>query len=486
MPFDPHDAPSLPTLLQAMPPQQKPDSPGTSRVTLCLPDTGTSCSPMSSLSSALACKPSVSGSSTRTSTKDRLGVVSMTSLPGLEGDFEFERDEPVDRPMSMHLVGPDGTIQWASRDELKTLGYKAHEYIGKRIQDFHVSQSAIEDIFRRLMAGETLKDYEARMWHKDGSIVHVSINSSTYFDNEDNFVHTRCFTSNVTAKKLAELEEKERLTSELNQRLELLNMRLQREGEMNLTLLHQMMPAKVASDLTAGRKVPPEAFDHVTIFFSDIEGFTKIAAAVQTSDLMHMLNGLYTVMDHCAAALPVYKVETIGDAYMVVGGLPERSESHASAVADFALLVREAVKFVLNPLQPDLAVQLRMGMHSGPVMAGVVGNLMPRYCLFGDTVNTASRMESTGEAGRIHCSPQVMAELQRCGGYVTECRGQVEVKGKGTMTTNWLNHRAPGSANTCCSPACMDKMRNEIRELFAHTPVTTNDHKLNCDWELVD
>lgn len=175
----------------------------------------------------------------------------------------------------------------------------------------------------------------------------------------------------------------------------------------------------------------------MTIFFSDVVGFTNICAAVTPIEVVRMLNDLYTVMDYCTSLFPLYKVETIGDAYMVVGGLPERCKNHAQQVADFAVLVSKAVQCVKSPVD-GTPIRIRIGMHSGSVMAGVVGNLMPRYCLFGDTVNTASRMESNGEAGRIHCSGTVAGILQLGKKHVLDSRGEVPIKGKGLMHTYWL------------------------------------------------
>jgi len=373
--------------------------------------------------------------------------------------------------MSLHWVGPDGKILWANRDELNTFGYEAEEYIGKNIAEFHADQDVLSDIIRRLKAGETLRDVPARMIHREGTIVHVEINSSAYMDVNQCLMHTRCFTRNVTARKLAEIErekhvaeESAKVAEETAALLEHLSLRLRQEVCLQQCLLHRMLPPKVAEDLRAGRRVPPEAFDHVTIFFSDIEGFTKIAAAVEPIDIVHLLNVLYIVMDYCASRFPVYKVETIGDAYMVVGGLPEPAlgDEHAAAVADFALLTQQAVQLVAHPLKQDTAVRLRMGIHSGPVVAGVVGNLMPRYCLFGDTVNTASRMESTGEACRIHCSGSVAELLRRIGGYALEPRGQIEVKGKGSMETMWLNSGPEGPHP--------EGFLKHVRELIAEAP----------------
>lgn len=124
--------------------------------------------------------------------------------------------------------------------------------------------------------------------------------------------------------------------------------------------------------------------------------------------------------------------------YMVVSGLPSRIEDHAEQIATMALdLLHESGRFQVKHL-PGVPLQLRIGLHSGPCCAGVVGLTMPRYCLFGDTVNTASRMESTGSSWRIHLSESTRDRLERAGGYYIDPRGPIEIKGKGLMNTYWL------------------------------------------------
>ncbi|KAH8417507.1 hypothetical protein KR222_001238, partial [Zaprionus bogoriensis] len=203
-------------------------------------------------------------------------------------------------------------------------------------------------------------------------------------------------------------------------------------------LLNRMLPSSVAEKLKMGLAVDPEEFSDVTIYFSDIVGFTTIAAHCSPVQVVDLLNDLYTIFDATINAYNVYKVETIGDAYMVVSGLPVKIPDHAEQIATMALdLLHQSGRFNVKHL-PGVPLQLRIGLHTGPCCAGVVGLTMPRYCLFGDTVNTASRMESTGSSWRIHMSQETRDRLEARGGYSIEPRGLIEIKGKGMMNTFWL------------------------------------------------
>merc|ERR1711916_371842 len=205
-------------------------------------------------------------------------------------------------------------------------------------------------------------------------------------------------------------------------------------------LLYQMLPKSVADALKTGSAVKAETFDGCTIYFSDIVGFTKIAGGSTPLQVVDLLNDFYTAFDDRIDIHDVYKVETIGDAYMCVSGLPLRNGNrHAAEIAMMSLdLLNATTTFVIRHM-PKTQLQLRVGMHSGPAVAGVVGLKMPRYCLFGDTVNTASRMESGGLALRAHMSWSTAAVLKEIGGFKLESRGLREVKGKGQMETFWLN-----------------------------------------------
>ncbi|XP_015685711.1 atrial natriuretic peptide receptor 2, partial [Protobothrops mucrosquamatus] len=204
-------------------------------------------------------------------------------------------------------------------------------------------------------------------------------------------------------------------------------------------LLYQILPHSVAEQLKRGETVQAEAFDCVTIYFSDIVGFTSLSAESTPMQVVTLLNDLYTCFDAIIDNFDVYKVETIGDAYMVVSGLPVRNgKLHAHEIVRMALALLEAVKTFRIRHRPSEQLHLRIGVHSGPVCAGVVGLKMPRYCLFGDTVNTASRMESNGEALKIHISAATKEILDEFGCFLLELRGDVEMKGKGKMRTYWL------------------------------------------------
>uniref|UniRef100_A0A8C1WBB4 Guanylate cyclase n=1 Tax=Cyprinus carpio TaxID=7962 RepID=A0A8C1WBB4_CYPCA len=169
----------------------------------------------------------------------------------------------------------------------------------------------------------------------------------------------------------------------------------------------------------------------VFLLASDIVGFTQLSGSSTPHQVVDFLNKLYTTFDDIIDNYDVYKVETIGDAYMVVSGVPkENGINHAGEIASMALdLISVCHEFKI-PHKPTTQLKIRAGIHSGPVVAGVVGTKMPRYCLFGDTVNTASRMESTSEALKIQCSGSTADLLHTLGGYVLMCRGSLNVKVK--------------------------------------------------------
>uniref|UniRef100_A0A8C5EWJ9 Guanylate cyclase n=1 Tax=Gopherus evgoodei TaxID=1825980 RepID=A0A8C5EWJ9_9SAUR len=203
-------------------------------------------------------------------------------------------------------------------------------------------------------------------------------------------------------------------------------------------LLSAMLPSFIREQLIAGKSVEPESFDSVTVFFSDIVGFTNLCSLSNPLQVVNLLNDLYSLFDNIIKTYDVYKVETIGDAYMVASGLPIRNGmKHVEEIATMSLHFLSAmIPFKIGHM-PEEKLKLRIGINTGPVVAGVVGITMPRYCLFGDTVNTASRMESTSLPLRIHVSTTTANALQSIGGYDLQERGTITVKCKNKTTNMW-------------------------------------------------
>jgi len=226
------------------------------------------------------------------------------------------------------------------------------------------------------------------------------------------------------------VQERERVITSLAEA----NHRLQAEEERSERLLLNILPAPIAERLKSDPHIIADAFPDVTVLFADIVGFTPLSTRLSPADIVMLLNRLFSTFDELAARYGLEKIKTIGDAYMVVGGLPIPRPDHAEAVAEMALAMREAVtRFVSEVGDP---LNIRIGINSGPVVAGVIGINKFSYDLWGDTVNTASRMESQGLAGRIQVTPVTYERLR--GAYCFEERGVMFVKGKGPMRTYLL------------------------------------------------
>jgi class 3 adenylate cyclase len=210
---------------------------------------------------------------------------------------------------------------------------------------------------------------------------------------------------------------------------------LEEEQARSERLLLNVLPPSIAARLKAETGVIADQFDSVTVLFADIVGFTKFSGTVGPAELVDALNDLFSAFDDLARSHGAEKIKTIGDAYMVAAGIPEPAADHAERIARLALDMQRAIR--AWDAKHRLRLDLRIGMHSGSVVAGVIGKQKFSYDLWGDTVNTASRMESHGEPGRIHLSDDTARLLQ--GNFRTIPRGTIEVKGKGPMTTSFLD-----------------------------------------------
>ncbi|EDQ88293.1 uncharacterized protein MONBRDRAFT_26544 [Monosiga brevicollis MX1] len=222
-------------------------------------------------------------------------------------------------------------------------------------------------------------------------------------------------------------------------------------------LLEQVFPKHIATALREGRTIEPEHHAEVTIFFSDICGFTDMSATLEPVQVSNMLDRLYTVFDKLCDKHGLYKIETIGDAYMCVGNLFTPQPDHAARVARFAMdALAGANAIPILEDEPDGDhIDIRVGFHSGPVVSNVVGTLTPRFCLFGSTVNCASRMESNSVRNCIHMSPEAAALVQKQDVSLNVIRRDpvVTIKGLGKMQTYWLGHAPSTQEAEAAKPA---------------------------------
>ncbi|KAL7063573.1 hypothetical protein AAHC03_01890 [Spirometra sp. Aus1] len=228
--------------------------------------------------------------------------------------------------------------------------------------------------------------------------------------------------------------------------LEAITQRAEEETKRAENLLYRMLPQKIAVGLRRG--VRPvgmsEEFEKVTILFTDIVGFTVICSKLEPLEVVTMLSNMFAKFDDLTTKYGVYKVETIGDAYMIASGCPEPTKLHAAFVAEVSFALKETTEQIPNPTVtlPE-SLKIRIGIHSGPVMAGVVGLKMPRYCLFGETVTIANTLETNGGPNRINLSETTYKELVGFNAYIFTPHDEVKTPSKETLKTYWLDDRCP-------------------------------------------
>jgi class 3 adenylate cyclase len=209
---------------------------------------------------------------------------------------------------------------------------------------------------------------------------------------------------------------------------------LDRESARSESLLLNILPKSIAERLKASTELIADRVPEVSIVFADLVGFTEISRKMDAGQLVGMLNEIFLGFDRAAKRLGLEKIKTIGDAYMVVAGVPEPRADHVEAATEMALAMQMHVE-ALSSRHPDL--QLRIGIHTGPVVAGVIGENKFSYDLWGDNVNIASRMESHGLPGRVHVSEAFVCAASDKWRF--EARGLIDVKGQGPMNTYLLS-----------------------------------------------
>ncbi|MBK9249520.1 MAG: adenylate/guanylate cyclase domain-containing protein [Ignavibacteria bacterium] len=264
--------------------------------------------------------------------------------------------------------------------------------------------------------------------------------------------HTLCLEvqSEEATKQAQQMEHRRKIEeSERDRQVKLARFQEQEK------ILHNILPSKIADRMLDGEKTIADSHENVSVFFSDIVGFTTLSQRVSAQELVGMLNAIFTQFDHIAREHGLEKIKTIGDSYMAVCGAPIPVANHAERTALFALDVAEFMK----NYQTDSGdkVSIRIGLHTGSVVAGIIGENKFAYDMWGDAVNTASRMESHGEAGKIHVSEEFMKNLLMVNGELLMeeedefssltinhlpltiiSRGEMEIKGKGMMKTYFL------------------------------------------------
>lgn len=214
---------------------------------------------------------------------------------------------------------------------------------------------------------------------------------------------------------------------------------IQRQKERADHLLLNILPGTIADRLKNDEKTIADHHQMVTVLFADMVGFTPLSQKLSTTQLVELLNRVFSAFDHRAVKLGLEKIKTIGDAYMVAGGIPKADDNHPNAIMELGFFMVETVETIAKEHEVDL--RIRLGAHTGAVVAGVIGEVKFTYDLWGDTVNTASRMESHGEPGRIQVT-QDTKRLLNPALFDFEDRGYISVKGKGDLQTYFVSKKS--------------------------------------------
>jgi urea transport system substrate-binding protein len=322
----------------------------------------------------------------------------------------------------LYQTTPDGRYLSANPALARIYGYSdAEELIAclKNIsQQLYVDKEGWAKFLALMQAQDRVSNFKSQVYRKDGSVIWIMENARVVRDAKGEPLYYEGSVVDITMRKVWEEA-------------------LYYQQQCTEDLLYNILPAPIAQRLKLQESLIADSFDEVTVLFADLVNFTELSAQIPATQLVDLLNKIFSVFDHLTQKHGLEKIKTIGDAYMVVGGLPTPRPAHAEAVVEMALDMQQAItRFQRNDGKP---FHLRIGINTGPVVAGVIGTKKFAYDLWGDTVNVASRMESQGVAGSIQVTTATYKLLKDK--YVFEERDAIAVKGKGEMITYWLTGR---------------------------------------------
>ncbi|MBI4784266.1 MAG: response regulator [Oscillatoriophycideae cyanobacterium NC_groundwater_1537_Pr4_S-0.65um_50_18] len=315
-------------------------------------------------------------------------------------------------------ISPEGRYLSANPTLAKIYGYASPEDLiasVTNIRSLYVRSGRREELNAYLRRYAKVEDFESQVYCKDGSIIWISENVRAVRGVVGDVLYYEGTVQNITERRNTETE-----------------LRLQRQETERLLL--SILPQTIAERLKRRPETIADSFADVTVMFADLVDFTPYASQVPPKEVVEMLNQIFSAFDQLAEQYGLEKIKTIGDEYMVAGGLPNPRSDHVEAVAEMALtMLRTVGQF---PTRQGKPFQLRIGINTGSVVAGVIGTKKFSYDLWGDTVNLASRMETQGLAGCIQIAPATYDRLK--GKYRLQQRGTIAVRGFGEITTHWL------------------------------------------------
>ena len=319
----------------------------------------------------------------------------------------------------IYQATPSGRLLSANPALAKLYGYDSPTALMTSLQD--ISQQLYVDPNRRnefVAAMETdnaVIGFESMIYRKDGQKIWIAENARAVRDSQGNLLYYEGTVSDITARKIAQEA-------------------LKYQKEQTERLLLNILPKPIAERLQEQPQIIADSFAEVSVLFADLVGFTDFSSQKSPTELVEILNLIFSKFDLLSQQHGLEKIKTIGDAYMVVGGLPTYREDHAEAIARMALDMQASLDSVNHKLGESFC--LRIGINIGPVVAGVIGLTKFIYDLWGDTVNVASRMESSGIPGEIQVTAAVYDRLNHK--FTFKKRGDIAIKGKGKMTTYFL------------------------------------------------